>query len=157
MGIFDAIMKPANLEILWKSKKDLIKNLEKASSYMEYLELGAHERHKVGEYRAKIDKTVEVLKLPETAYSNVKSALKIARAVSELSKIHYVNMQSDRAALAFGRLFAGLGELAGYLPPPISGYFEIFAEAEMFFVNIRAKMSEKNHMKQWPTVLDDIP
>lgn len=156
MGIFDAITQPANLEILWKTKGDLIKNLEKASSYLEYMEIGMDERHKIGKYKGVIDETVKVLKLPDTAYSNVKSALKVARAVSELNKISYIHQQPERAAIAFGRLFAGIGELSHYLPPPINGYFEIFAEAEHFFTSLRAKMQPEVHFKQWPTIMDDI-
>src|SRR5215218_8700425 len=137
MAWYDVIFEPVNLQGMQTSKQDLIKNLEKASVYLGYMEYAVDERHNIANYRGKIDKTVEVLKLPDTAYSNIKSALKIARAVSDLSKIRYIHNDPEKAAYAFGRLFAGIGELAQYLPPPVNGYFEIFAEAEMFFVNMR--------------------
>jgi hypothetical protein len=149
MGFWDILFEPLPLDGMLKiDRQHLISNLERASVYLENMEYVVDERHKVAEYRSKIDKTVEVLKFPDTAYRNTKSALKIAMAVRELSKIRYIPNDPNRAALAFGRLFAGIGELAHYLPPPVNGYFEIFAEAEMFFVNLRAKMQPEVHMRE---------
>lgn len=146
MGFFDVLFEPVSLGGM--TKADLIDNLEKASGYLNAMEYVVDERYKVAEYRSKIDKTVEVLSLPDTVSQNVMSALKIARAVDDLRKIGYLQNDPTGAALAFGRLFAGVGELARYLPPPVNGYFEIFADAEMFFVNLRAQMQPEVHMRE---------
>jgi hypothetical protein len=149
MGFFDDLTSPIGI---WGStRQELSKNLATASGYLEHAEMIFHEKHKIGEYKSKIDMTVKVLNAPETAASiinDLKSTMQIAKAVSDLRKIKYLHNDPDRAAYAFGRLFAGIGKLSKYLPPPVNGYFEIFADAEMFFVNVRRNMSEKTHMKE---------
>ena len=149
MGFFDDLTSP--IGIWGATRQELAKNLAIASGYLEHAEMIFHEKHKIGEYKSKIDTTVKVLNAPETAASvinDLKSTMQIAKAVSDLRKIKYLHNDPERAAYAFGRLFAGVGKLSKYLPPPVNGYFEIFADAEMFFVNTRAKMQPEVHMRE---------
>ena len=155
MGFLDVLTAPVG--ILSASRRELAENLATASSYLEKAELVFDERHKIAEYRSKIDLTVKVLNAPETVDSfvkDLKSAMQIAAAVRDLRKIGLISSDPDRAAYAFGRLFAGIGKLAHYLPPPADGYLTIFADAEMFFVNIRRARDPRVHMRE-PGALEE--
>ena len=149
MGFFDDLTAPIGL---WGvTRQELSKNLSTASGYLEMAEGVFDEKHKIGEYKGKIDMTVKVLNAPESAravINDLKSTMQIAKAVSDLRKIKYLHNDPDRAAWAFGRLFAGIGKLSRFIPPPVNGYFEIFAEAEMFFVNIRRAQDPRVHMRE---------
>ena len=149
MGFFDDLTAPIGI---WGStRQELAKNLATASGYLEHAEMIFDEKHKIGAYKSKIDMTVKVLNAPETAASiinDLKSTMQIAKAVSDLRKIKYLHNDPARAAWAFGRLFAGIGKLSKYIPPPVNGYFEIFAEAEMFFVTIMRQRDPRVHMRE---------
>ena len=155
MGIWDDITAPVG--ILSASRRQLAANLATASSYLGKAELVFDEKHKIAEYRSKVDLVVSALNAPETVDSfikDIKSAMQVAAAVSDLRKIRFLNSDPDRAAYAFGRLFAGLGKLAHLLPPGVDGYFAIFADAEMFFVNIRRARDPRVHMRE-PGALEE--
>ena len=78
--------------------------------------------------------------------------MKIVKAVSDLRGNIRDNPQ--RAAKAFGKLFSGIGELAEYLPFPISSYLSIFADAEDYFETVRVLTQPEVHMN--PAVRDVI-
>ncbi|MEP7212839.1 MAG: hypothetical protein ABI791_07180 [Acidobacteriota bacterium] len=148
MGFWDEVFKPLpSYKNFHKSKEELIADLERASSYLGAAEMVIDDAERISVYRDKIDQTIQVLELPETTYKNIVSGIKIANAISDLGKIN-ISQNPQAAAKAFGRLFSGIGELARYLPPPINGYFEIFAEAEHFFEDMRVKLDPRIHMRE---------
>jgi hypothetical protein len=156
MGFLDDLTAPVGL--MSATRQELAKNLGIASGYLGAADLVFDEKHKIAEYKSAIDTTVMVLNAPETAasfFDDIKSAMQIAKAVSDLRKIRYLHNDPDRAAYAFGRLFAGIGKLAYHLPPPVDGYFRIFADAEMFFVNIRRARDPRVHMRE-PGALEGV-
>ncbi len=55
-----------------------------------------------------------------------------------------VRSNPQRAARAFGRLFAHTGTLASYLPPPLDSYAEFLSGFEDFFENMRDKMDPES-------------
>lgn len=75
------------------------------------------------------------LSKPGTIIKNFQAAMKITEAITGLRGKISDNPQA--AAKAFGKLFAGIGQLASYMPFPFSMYLEIFAGAEDFFVNLQ--------------------
>ena len=83
-------------------------------------------------------KTAQVLALPNTIVTNINSARKIYDALDSLKGSIYKNPTGS--AKAFGKLFAGVGELARYLPWPASSYVGMFADAENFFVDMQTKI-----------------
>ncbi len=54
MSWIDIIFAPISLPGLQVKKQDLIKNLEKASAFLEHMEYVVDERHRVVEYRNKM-------------------------------------------------------------------------------------------------------
>jgi hypothetical protein len=150
MGLWEKLWEP--IPLYWGNYEDvrgqLVNALEKASRYLEYTEYIVDDQNSeiIANYRGKLDKVVEVLELPNTLKRNYLTVVKIISAVSDLRGDIRANPQ--RAAKAFGKLFAGVGELAAYLPPPINTYLEIFAEAENFFEDLRVKMQPEIHMRE---------
>jgi hypothetical protein len=88
---------------------------------------------------------------------NGDSAAKLGKAseavgkVSEtLGKDGIIQQDPDRAALAFGKLFAGFGRLANHLPPPANAYAQILEGCGDFFYNMRQKLDpERRWQKQF--------
>lgn len=149
MGFWDKLIEP--LEMSWlqgpsKVKEKIINSLEFTSQALEVAESFIDDVDKLSDYRAKIDKTVEILSLPDTIIENYGSAMKIVKAVSDLRGNIRDNPQ--RAAKAFGKLFSGIGELAEYLPFPINSYLAIFADAEDFFENVRVQRQPEIHFRE---------
>src|SRR5688572_8123004 len=104
MGFFEDLTAP--IGVFGPIRQELSKNLATASGYLGHAEMVFHEKHKIAEYRSKIDMTVKVLNAPESAASvinDMKSVMQIAKAVSDLRKIRYLHNDPDRAAYAFGR------------------------------------------------------
>lgn len=99
----------------------------------------------LGTYSEHVSGFAEKLAMPGTVIKNFQSAMKITSAVTGLKGKISDNPQA--AAKAFGKLFAGIGELASYLPfPGVGMYLEIFAGAEDFFENIRVQTQPEVHM-----------
>lgn len=131
------------------AKEKLQNTLEYASSALDVAETFVDSRDKVSKiqgFKGKIDKMSKMLSLPETVIKNYHSALKITRAVADLRGNIRDNPQ--KAAKAFGKLFSGVGELAPYMPFPISSYVGMFADAEDFFENLRVQMQPEVHFRE---------
>ncbi len=148
MGFWNDLWKPIPVPFwnLNEMRAKMISSLSDASGYLEVAEYFVDDMGKLQEFRSRIDKTVEVLSLPDTVVKNYMTAMKIVQAVADLRG--NIRQNPQRAAKAFGKLFSGIGELAHYLPFPVNSYIAIFAEAEDFFENIRVQMSPEVHMKE---------
>lgn len=122
--------------------------LEDVSTSLNFAEVfaDASVASKLENYRSKLVEMAEKLALPGTAIKNYQAAMKILEGVNGLRGKIRDNPQA--AAIAFGKLFSGIGELAKYLPPPINGYFGIFADAENFFETLRVKTQPEVHFKE---------
>jgi|SRR5579872_1462023 len=62
---------------------------------------------------------------------------RIHAAIKVLNDPGVMYEDSNRAAEAFGELFAGAGRLARYLPAPANQYADILAGCSQFFVKMR--------------------
>lgn len=123
-----------------KKTDKLSEALYEASTYIQVAEMAVDDitRERLSSFRVPLEKTARVLALPNATVSNINSARKIYEALDSLEGSVYKNPTGS--AKAFGKLFAGVGELARYLPWPASSYIGLFAEAEDFFVNMQAKI-----------------
>jgi hypothetical protein len=123
-----------------KRTEKLSEALYEASSYIQIVEMAVDDitREKLSDYRLPLEKTAQVLALPNTIITNINAARKIYGALDSLKGSVYKNPTG--AAKAFGKLFAGVGELAQYLPWPANSYIGLFAEAEDFFVNMQIQI-----------------
>lgn len=159
MGLFDKM----DLNWIWSTKElreklqTGVEQSEEALSIYKYLVQSGEDFNKLQEYQDALGKTADWLSKPEAVVENYKAAMKITRGVQHLRKIGNIRNDPEGAAWAFGKIFKGIGDLSSHLPPFLGAYLSIFSSAENFFLNIRHLSSEKNHMKQWPTVLEDIP
>lgn len=134
----DTLFRPMDLALIYKpgeAKKRLQQDLERASDALMIAEAFVDDIETLRGYRSKVDEIVHMLSLTDTVISNVRSAIKIYGAVSDLRG--NIRNNPEKAAKAFGRLFSGIGELAQYMPFPISSYLGIFKDAENFFENVR--------------------
>lgn len=140
--------------IMWttepnKAKENLKEMLDYASSAPDIAETFTDSRSglaKIRNLKGKLGTMSKVLTTPETVIQNVHSVIKISRAIGDLRGNIRDNPQ--KAAKAFGKLFSGIGELAPFMPFPISSYVAIFADAEDFFENLRVQMQPEVHFRE---------
>lgn len=125
-----------------EGKQKFVSRLENASYLLFAVEnsgsLGVEASHKIRQARGALNKTIEILSLPDTAINNFEAGLQIVDALNGLGG----NIADDpvKAAKAFGKLFGGLGKLAAYLPPPVRYYVQLFEGCEEFFSNMQIKI-----------------
>ncbi len=154
--ILDIIFRPLPMFELYKpgvAKKKVLDALSTASEHLGDVETAlilssyfANDEigDKLSEYGGTVSEFAGYIALPETVVKNFQAATKITSAVAGLKGKISDNPQA--AALAFGRLFSGIGELSKYLPfPGVALYLELFAEAEYFFENIRVMTQPEVH------------
>lgn len=123
-------------------RKQLKSNLETASAYLGYAEHFVDDGHKLVEYRQKVDHVLSVISAPDTAIKNLVSVAKIAQAVSDLRGSIHDNPQ--RSAKAFGKLFSGIGELARYLPFPVTLILNCLPKPKTFLKTSEFKCRPKS-------------
>ncbi len=152
MSFWNDLTKPLNYDVMrrqiwfYTSKNELIEDLEFASSNLKIVY--SSDKDSIYKSAKGLEDIIKILKLQETAVKNFHSAKKIVEAISALKKIGSIRDNQEAAAVAFGKLFSGVGELAEYLPPPINGYIGIFKDAENFFSNVRANMQPGIHLRE---------
>lgn len=154
--ILDIVFKPLPMFELYGSgvaKKKVLEALESAAANLSDVETAIKlSRYfaddeigkKLGKCGEKVGEFAGYLALPETVVKNFQAAIKITTAIAGLKGKISDNPQG--AAIAFGKLFSGIGELASYVPfPGARAYFEFFKGAENFFENIRVKTQPEVH------------
>jgi hypothetical protein len=158
MGLLD----PLDMHWIYSTKelreklKNGVEQSAQALSYLKHIVGSGEEYNRLLKYEEGLGKAGEWLSMPETVVENIAAAYKITRGFKHLSKIGNIRNDPEGAAWAFGKIFKGIGDLSSHLPAFLGAYLSIFSEAENFFLDIRHKMSEKTHFKQWPTIMDDI-
>lgn len=74
--------------------------------------------------------------------SRLQSVDRVTTAAATLNRLGAINQTNSRqAAQAFGQLFAGLGDLASLLPPPLSTYAQFLSGMADFFVNMEQHLN----------------
>lgn len=83
---------------------------------------------------------------------SIRSAARdIVHFIDAIETLEGLDIQKDpeKAAMAFGKLFASAGRLGKRLPNgPWSGYFEWLANSENFFTNMRRKINPEERWKR---------
>jgi hypothetical protein len=60
----------------------------------------------------------------------------VRRAIQDLNRLGNVANNPAAAAVAFGQLCSGLGQLSSHLPPPANTYADFLSESGDFFTNV---------------------
>jgi hypothetical protein len=139
-----------------KALEDLKEGLEKAErlcktgAVMTSDFQAAKRLEEAGEQFGKIGGTLETgLNVAGT----VRDVIKFVAAVEEVEGLD-IRAEPDKAARAYGRLFAAAGNLGKRLPDgPWSAYFELLGHMEDFFVNMRNKIDPSI---RWKSRFDPI-
>ena len=123
-------------------KKRLVGKLEYASNMLLVAEtldsFASNDLQHLRKLRGGLNKTIEVLNMPDTVLKNLEASMQIVDAIQGLDG--KISDDPVKAARAFGKLFAGLGKLAEYMPPPVRYYVQLFEGAEEFFSNMQIKI-----------------
>jgi hypothetical protein len=91
---------------------------------------------KLGTAKTALGKIGQTLGTVDTVCKDVEALRKIHAAVNELSDESLIERDPQRAARAFGSLFAGFGTLANHLPEPAKSYAQILEGCGDFFANV---------------------
>lgn len=92
---------------------------------------------------ARIGRAVTMMRSIEAGLGHLQTARELAdlyTALASLERIGSVSSNPQAAAVAFGQLFAALGALCRFLPPPLDSYGEFLSQMGPFFSNMTAIM-----------------
>jgi hypothetical protein len=105
----------------------------------------------------KISETIETV---QNICLDLKAVMCIHAAIKILDDDQVIRRDPDKAAKAFGALFAGFGRLCRHLPSPAKEYGQFLEGAGDFFYNMRRGINaDKMFQDRWKrlTGLPDMP
>jgi hypothetical protein len=124
-------------------------DLTQLRSGLTYAERALTSAEAVAEFR-RADGAVRRLRQGREAIALISSVLdgiqvfrdidQVRGAIRDLRRIGNVGRDPAGAANAFGRLFSGLGGLAGHLPAPANAYADFLSESGEFFTNMLTQL-----------------
>ncbi len=146
----------ATVEETWscgpiKDLTDFADGLEVASSYLDktrYVPVFDKYQAKISQIKSGVDAVRNTASKIGDICDKIAAIHKIDQGVRALIEIGEIQNDPEGAAAAFGKVLSGVGEIASYLPYPVSAYVGILKGAENFFLDMRHKMSEKVHMRE---------
>lgn len=134
-----------------KDLTDLTDGLEVVSDYLDktqYVREFDRYQGKISQIKSGVNAVKDNLSNLDEVCNTINSVLKIDEGVSALIRIGDIRNDPEGAAVAFGKTLSGIGEIAKFLPYPVSAYVGILSGAEDFFVNMRHSMNPRVHMRE---------
>lgn len=124
--------------------------IQVAQGVAAFVKMNGDSAAKLGKASEAVGKVSETLGTINDVCLDIKAVGQIHDAIKVLNQDGIIQQDPDRAALAFGKLFAGFGRLANHLPPPANAYAKILEGCGDFFYNMRQKLDpERRWQKQF--------
>lgn len=130
--------------------KQLNEGLERAQKVCELGSIFISDPKVVERLKQAVEILGSITKVIGTALNLVSVAKDIVEFIDAIEMLEKLDIRKDqeKAAMAFGQLFASLGKLCGRLGGPLSGYCEWLANAKDFFLKMYPKVNVEEITKR---------